>query len=121
MATPSTNAKAEEGKSEVAMHSLPQIPQVRGEEQLRRAVEDYLSCLEASSDQKLDTNKLATVLKEAWPLKDGDLPMLYMYKYPLRSALEKLQTSDPLLSSLGTQAQEWVDKQGHWNVQAKAL
>ena len=101
------------------MHSLPQIPQVRGEEQLRRAVEDYLNYLEASSKVKLDQNKLATVLKEAWPVKNGDLPMLYMYKYPLRSALEKLQVLDPQLTSLGTQAQEWIDKQGRWNVQAK--
>ncbi len=119
IAMQSTDAKAEENKSGAAMHSLPQIPQVRGEEQLRRAVEDYLNYLEASSKVKLDQNKLATVLKEAWPVKNGDLPMLYMYKYPLRSALEKLQVLDPQLTSLGTQAQEWIDKQGRWNVQAK--
>ena len=45
--------------------------------------------------------------------------MLYMYKYPLRSALEKLQKLDPQLVSLGSQAQALVDKKGHWNVQAK--
>ncbi len=106
-------------KAGTVMHQLPQIPQVRGEEQLRQAVRDYADYLEASSSKKLEVAKLAAVLQEAWPLKDGDLPMLYMYKYPLRSALEKLQELDPQLKSLGSEAQLLVDKQGHWNVQAK--
>ncbi len=111
--------KAKDHKSEVTANALPQILEVRGEEQLRRAVRDYANYLEASSNQTLEKAKLAAVIKEAWPLKNGDLSKLYMYKYPLRSALEKLQKLDPQLNSLGPQVQALVDKQGHWHVQAK--
>ena len=120
-ATQTAQGKANSHESKTTMHSLPQIPEIRGEEQLRQVVRDYADYLEASSGQTLEESKLklAAILKEAWPLKDGDLPMLYMYKYPLRSALEKLQKLDPQLVSLGSQAQALVDKKGHWNVQAK--
>lgn len=120
-ATQTAQVKTNSHESKTTMHSLPQIPEIRGEEQLRQVVRDYADYLEASSGQTLEESKLklAAILKEAWPLKDGDLPMLYMYKYPLRSALEKLQKLDPQLVSLGSQAQALVDKKGHWNVQAK--
>ena len=116
-AVESISSSADKNTVKAAMHQLPQIPQVQGEEQLRKAVIDYANYVKVVPERPLEASKLASILKEASLFNvESDWPMLYMYKYPLRSVLENLQKLDPQLSSLGSEAQLLVNQQGQWNV-----
>ncbi|MGM9998794.1 MAG: class I SAM-dependent methyltransferase [Candidatus Bruticola sp.] len=100
-------------------HGLPDIPVIVGEADLKKAVDNYLTLLkkaEASGDAP-SLQKLAEVLNKAHQLPPNtDYAMLYMYKYPLRSALEKLVELDPKLASLKENASYYADQSGNWQV-----
>ncbi|MGM9993081.1 MAG: hypothetical protein ACI376_09625 [Candidatus Bruticola sp.] len=111
--------KAVEAEPAIKVNGLPDIPSIVGEAELKKAVVDYLTLLKSTKRSGIapTAQQLAQVLNGARQLPpNADFPMLYMYKYPLRSALENLVALDPKLETLKENAAYYADTAGHWQV-----